>query len=143
MFSSSLQSVTGNGPSDAIVIGEIPFLTSGDSTGFASSAILGAGPDVFFKFTSVEVGHKGKIVASNLEGVATEQAVELGSRPSMSPSIHAVPSLTQKSECTPKFRTAACCCEQAMMIAFSAAQGISKANYHSHSMRLSSTLSSW
>ena len=128
MFSSSLQSVTGNGPSGAIVIGEIPFFTSGDSTGFASSAILGAGPDVFFKFTSVEVGHKGKIVASNLEGAATEQAVELGSRPSMSPSIHAVPSLTRKLECTPNCRAGICSRKQAMMIAFSVAQGISKAD---------------
>ena len=42
----------GNGPDDAIVIAELPFETSGDSTFFTSTVGLGGGPDVFFAFTS-------------------------------------------------------------------------------------------
>ena len=43
---------TGDGPATAIVIEELPFSTSGDSSGFLDTVPLGGGPDVFFSFTS-------------------------------------------------------------------------------------------
>ena len=40
-----------DGPNDAIVIGSLPFSTTGDSTGFSNAVDLGAEPNAFFAFT--------------------------------------------------------------------------------------------
>lgn len=64
-----------DGPATAIVIEELPFVTSEDSTGFSNTVELGGGPDVFFAFTSTtEVrreGKKNKCVCLELKNCGT------------------------------------------------------------------------
>ena len=59
--------MAGNGPDDAFVIEELPFSTTGDSTGFTSTVSLGFGPDVFYTFTSAtEVKRKWEFPKSRV-----------------------------------------------------------------------------